>query len=132
MMRELVEEIELHDEAPLNFEEYEWRSMDTAIYPGALLYPILGLVGEAGEVAEKVKKHFRDGNHDDVQMSDPEREMSPEFRRELAKELGDVLWYVTAVASDIGYSLDEVASLNLEKLESRQNRDQLHGSGDDR
>jgi NTP pyrophosphatase (non-canonical NTP hydrolase) len=132
MMRELVEEIELHDEAPLNFEEYEWRSMDTAIYPGTLLYPILGLVGEAGEVAEKVKKHFRDGNHDDVQMSDPETEMSPEFRRELAKELGDVLWYVTAVASDIGYSLEEVAVLNLDKLQSRQDRDQLHGSGDDR
>jgi NTP pyrophosphatase (non-canonical NTP hydrolase) len=65
-------------------------------------------------------------------MCDPETVMSPECRRELAKERGDVVGYVTAVAADIGYSLEEVAVLNLDKLQSRQDRDQLHGSGDDR
>ena len=130
-MREL-NEMGLWENEPLLFEEYEQQAMDTAIYPGVLTYPVLGLVGEAGEVAEKVKKYFRDGDHDDVVIEDPIAEMAPELREDIAKELGDVLWYITAIASDIGYSLDEVACLNLEKLESRQNRDQLHGSGDDR
>ena len=130
-MREL-NEMGLWENEPMLFEEYAQQAMDTAIYPGVLTYPVLGLVGEAGEVAEKVKKYFRDGDHDDVVIEDPIAEMAPELREDIAKELGDVLWYITAIASDIGYSLDEVACLNLEKLESRQNRDQLHGSGDDR
>lgn len=131
-MRELMNEIDFWENDPMKFEDYAMQAMDTAIYPGVLTYPVLGLVGEAGEVAEKVKKYFRDGDHEDVVIEDPIVEMAPELREDIAKELGDVLWYITAIASDIGYSLDEVASLNLEKLESRQNRDQLHGSGDDR
>jgi NTP pyrophosphatase (non-canonical NTP hydrolase) len=97
----------------------------TAVYPGAgdnLIYPTLGLAGEAGEVAEKVKKLIRD---DSGVLSD-------ERRAAIAKELGDVLWYVAQVATEAGLDLDEIAAANLEKLLSRAQRGVLQGSGDDR
>lgn len=105
--------------------EYQQRSRVTAVYPNAgedLLYPTLGLCGEAGEVAEKVKKMLRD---DDGVLSD-------ERRAALGKELGDVLWYVAQVATEAGLDLDEVAGANLDKLLSRRDRGVLQGSGDDR
>ena len=77
----------------------------------------LGLCGETGEVAEKVKKQVRDGVFN---------------RHEVAKELGDVLWYLSNLANDIGYNLDEIADMNIEKLTSRKNRDKIKGSGDNR
>jgi NTP pyrophosphatase (non-canonical NTP hydrolase) len=105
--------------------DYQARSRATAVYPAAgdnLLYPTLGLCGEAGEVAEKIKKMVRD---DGGVLSD-------ERRTALAKELGDVLWYVAQIATEAGLDLDEVAGDNLEKLLSRQRRQVLQGSGDDR
>jgi NTP pyrophosphatase (non-canonical NTP hydrolase) len=105
--------------------EYQELSRRTATYPGAgdnIVYPTLGLAGEAGEVAEKVKKLLRD---DDGVMSDERREA-------LAGELGDVLWYVAQVATEAGLDLEEIAQGNLDKLLSRQQRGVLSGSGDSR
>jgi NTP pyrophosphatase (non-canonical NTP hydrolase) len=105
--------------------EYQELSRRTATYPGAgdnLVYPTLGLAGEAGEVAEKVKKLLRD---DGGVMSDERREA-------LAGELGDVLWYVAQVATEAGLDLEEIAQGNLDKLLSRQRRGMLSGSGDSR
>ena len=109
----------------MSFADYQQRSRATAVYPGAgdnLLYPTLGLCGEAGEVAEKVKKMVRDD--DGV--------LTPERREALAKELGDVLWYVAQVATEADLDLQEVADANLRKLLSRQERGVLQGSGDER
>ncbi len=109
----------------MELSEYQRRSRVTAVYPDAgnnLVYPTLGLSGEAGEVAEKVKKMIRD----DAGVLGDER------RAAIAKELGDVLWYVAQVATEAGLDLDEVAAANLAKLLSRQERGVLQGSGDDR
>ena len=105
--------------------DYQQRSRATAVYPGAgdnLLYPTLGLCGEAGEVAEKVKKMIRD---DGGVLSDARRVA-------LAKELGDVLWYLAQLATEAGLDLSQIASENLAKLLSRQERGVLQGSGDER
>jgi NTP pyrophosphatase (non-canonical NTP hydrolase) len=105
--------------------DYQELSRRTATYPGAgenLVYPTPGLAGEAGEVAEKVKKLLRD---DGGVMSD-------ERRAALAGELGDVLWYVAQVATEAGLDLEEIAQANLDKLLSRQRRGVLSGSGDSR
>jgi NTP pyrophosphatase (non-canonical NTP hydrolase) len=109
----------------MQLSDYQERSRATAVYPGVganLLYPTLGLCGEAGEVAEKIKKMVRD----DAGV------LSPERRDALAKELGDVLWYVAQLATEAGLDLDAVAAGNLDKLLSRRERDVLRGSGDDR
>ena len=87
-----------------------------------IIYPTLGLSGEAGEVADKVKKVIRDN---DSHFTD-------ELKHQIALELGDVLWYVSALASDLGYDLEDIAELNLTKLADRQKRDAIHGSGDNR
>ncbi|MFA5994543.1 MAG: nucleoside triphosphate pyrophosphohydrolase family protein [Parcubacteria group bacterium] len=109
----------------MNFEEYQTQSRRTAIYPQAgnnWVYPALGLNGEAGEVADKLKKVIRD----DANI------ISEEKRGEIKKELGDVLWYVAQLATELDLSLDEIAQANLEKLLSRMERNQLSGSGDNR
>ena len=109
----------------MDFSDYQQRSRVTAVYPGAgdnLVYPTLGLAGEAGEVAEKVKKLIRD----DAGV------LSDERRAAIAKELGDVLWYVAQVATEAQLDLGEIAVENLRKLLSRQERGVLQGSGDDR
>ena len=127
-MVELMQDMDWQEE-PMTLDEYEADAMQTAIYPDALLYPVMGLMGEAGEIAEKVKKYYRD-NAMSVSCEDAVEEIPAEVRMSIACELGDVLWYVTAIASDIGYDLEEVAMLNLEKLQDRQSRDVLTGSGD--
>jgi NTP pyrophosphatase (non-canonical NTP hydrolase) len=107
----------------MKLSEYQQRSRATAVYPDAganLTYPALGLCGEAGEAAEKVKKTIRD---DGGVLTD-------ERRGALAAELGDVLWYVAQLATEAGLDLDEVAERNLHKLLSRQQREVLQGSGD--
>ena len=107
-----------------SFDEYQGRANATAIYPesATILYPTLGLTGEAGEVAEKIKKVIRD----------TDGEFTEEKKVEIAKELGDVLWYVAALCRDLDVSLMEVANRNIEKLESRKKRGVLKGSGDNR
>ena len=87
-----------------------------------LMDQVLGLAGESGEVLEKFKKLIRDKNG----------EMTDEDKIEIAKELGDILWYVNSVAHLIGYDLGYVAQANLDKLASRKNRGKLSGSGDNR
>ena len=122
----------MHDiDDQLTFDDYQTLALKTAFYPDELLYPVLGLVGEAGEVAEKVKKYYRDNQYE-VMCEDAVAEIPAETRMEIAKELGDVMWYLAAVASDIGYSLEEVAEMNLNKLADRKRRNHLTGSGDNR
>lgn len=109
----------------MNFEEYQEKSRKTAIYPNAgenFVYPTLGLSGEVGEVAEKIKKVIRDKNG---VMDDESREM-------IQKELGDVMWYVAQLASELKLSLDEIAQKNIEKLYSRMERGKINGNGDNR
>jgi len=93
-----------------------------------IAYAALGLAGEAGEVAEKVKKLIRDAD----QHRNVDGTLTDEFKDALRKELGDVLWYLAAVATEAGLSLSEVAEANIAKLRSRKERGQLQGSGDDR
>lgn len=109
----------------MNFEEYQEKSRKTALYPNVgenFVYPTLGLSGEAGEVAEKIKKVIRDkdGIIDD------------ETRENIKKELGDVLWYVSQISSELGLSLDEVADFNIKKLYDRMERGKIGGNGDNR
>ncbi|MBN2305763.1 MAG: nucleoside triphosphate pyrophosphohydrolase family protein [Anaerolineae bacterium] len=109
----------------LTFREYQQRAGDTAHYPDAghnPIYPTLGLAGEAGEVAEKVKKVLRDngGNFDAAAVA------------AIQKELGDVLWYVARLAAELGLDLEQVAADNLAKLASRKARGAISGSGDER
>lgn len=109
----------------MRFSEYQTLSRATAVYPNAgdnIVYPALGLCGEAGETAEKVKKAIRDDGGT----------LTEERREALAAELGDVLWYVAQLATEAGLELETIAESNLEKLSSRQRRSVLHGSGDTR
>ena len=109
----------------MNFEEYQKKSRVTAKYPKAdanYIYPTLGLSGEAGEVAEKIKKILRD----------KEGRVDEADREEIKKELGDVLWYLTQLATELKIPLEEVASCNLTKLYDRMKRGKLSGSGDNR
>ena len=109
----------------MDLSEYQARSRATAVYPQAgsnLLYPTLGLCGESGEVAEKIKKMVRDEGG----------VLSDERRQALSKEMGDTLWYLAQLATEAQLDLDEIAEDNLEKLLSRQQRNRLNGSGDNR
>ncbi len=109
----------------MTFEEYQKLSRQSAKYPtcgASFVYPTLGLASEAGEVADKFKKIIRDENGI----------ISEHKKTEIAKELGDVLWYVSQISSELNIPLDEVAKLNLEKLRSRMERGKISGSGDNR
>lgn len=102
------------------FNEYQEFVRSMKAYPEkhAIVYPALGLIGEAGEISEKVKKWLRG-----------DRELD---REGLLKELGDPLWYLASLADDLGFTLQEVVDTNFEKLTSRKERGVLKGSGDDR
>jgi NTP pyrophosphatase (non-canonical NTP hydrolase) len=109
----------------MNFTTYQTRSRKTAGYPAIghpVIYPTLGLVNEAGEVAGKIKKIFRDKGG----------EINDETREALKAELGDVLWYIAQVATELGLSLDEIAEHNIAKLYDRLERGRIRGEGDDR
>jgi NTP pyrophosphatase (non-canonical NTP hydrolase) len=113
----------------LNFSDYQLATASTAIYPDvgtgsytALSYCTLGLAGEAGEVAGKVKKVLRDDAGS----------LTVEKRKQLEGELGDVLWYLARLADELGVSLEVIAQANLEKLADRSARNVLGGSGDNR
>ncbi len=103
----------------MSMNEYQSLAAKTAIHNSthAVLYPALGLAGEAGEVANKVKKMIRDGNFD---------------RQGIAAEIGDVLWYVAALSRDLNLDLHDIALANLAKLYDRKSRGTLSGSGDKR
>lgn len=114
--------------------DYQCFARDTAVYPeqnswGGLVYTVLGLNGEAGEVAEKVKKFFRDVDRDLPEEYIPAYN---EFKKNMQKELGDVLWYLANTCEELGIELADVAAENLDKLYSRKERGVLHGSGDNR
>lgn len=105
-----------------NMNNYQMQARKFAIYPDRMkiVYPALGLAGEAGEVSDKVKKIYRDGR-DDAQ-----------FKGEIAKEIGDVLWYCAALADDLGFSLQQIAEMNIYKLKSRMAQGKIQGDGDNR
>jgi len=109
----------------MDFSEYQKKSRKTAIYPkqgNNFIYPALGLASESGEVIGKFKKILRDKNGliDEADKDD------------LEKELGDVLWYLTQIATELNIDLDKIASGNIEKLLARQNKGTLMGEGDKR
>jgi NTP pyrophosphatase (non-canonical NTP hydrolase) len=109
----------------MTFDEYQDASRKTAQYPDLgrnLAYPTLGLAGETGEVAERIKKLYRDDGG----------VLTPERRDALKAELGDVLWYVAALCSELGLRMGEVAEYNVGKLRDRRNRHVIQGDGDER
>ena len=120
------------DEGLDAFDRYQEQcANDFAFYPGWLIYPTMGLTGEAGEVAEKVKKLLRD---DEMPLDENfnTNDIDPQKRLAIARELGDCLFYIAMIADDIDYTLSEIAELNIEKLSDRKDRGQLRGSGDNR
>lgn len=114
----------------MTFDEYQAKAITTDAYGGgqqpigseAFINKLLGLCGESGEVADKFKKIFRN----------KDGEMSEEDKQEIVKELGDVLWYLSAIATYLDVSLDELAQKNIEKLLDRKNRDVIKSQGDNR
>lgn len=110
----------------MNFDEYQKRALSTVLTTDDkfkdLLHWVLGINGESGEIAEKVKKIIRDKNG----------QVSAADKQDLAKEIGDVLWYLAVFADQLGVSFDDIARQNLEKLQSRKQRGVLGGSGDNR
>ena len=111
----------------MTFNNYQTNASRTAFYPRVfknqgLYYTALGLAGEAGEVANKVKKVMRDDNGN----------LEEKAKAEIFDELGDVLWYCATIADEIGVNLEDVAKLNLIKLKDRMNRGKIKGSGDKR
>lgn len=102
------------------FKEYNEFVKSMKVYPEkhAIIYPALGLAGESGEITEKVKKWLRG-----------DKELDKDA---LLSELGDPLWYITSLADDLGYTLQDVIDRNVEKLNSRKERGVLKGSGDNR
>lgn len=108
----------------MTFDEYQQFTESTAVYPkeNGLLYVVLGLCGEAGEIAEKVKKVLRDDN----------AEFTPEKKWEIAMEIGDVFWYCNRLVDELGFDMSEIVEENIKKLNSRKERNVLGGSGDNR
>ena len=109
----------------MDLNSSQTAALRTAIYPDKgfnFAYPALGLSGEAGEVADKLKKVIRD---DDGLLTDPVRDA-------VAKELGDAMWYLAVLAFEMDYTLEEIAQINIDKLNSRRERGVLSGSGDNR
>lgn len=106
----------------MNMNEYQELALRTKLRPMPWYYAILKLTGEAGEVSEKYGKLVRDkaGIIDEA------------FTADIKKELGDVLWYIASAAEDLGLTLDDIAQANIDKLSSRQQRNVIQGSGDDR
>ena len=109
----------------MNLNDYQHKSRKTALYPNVgknPIYPTLGLAGESGEVADKVKKIIRDNNGVFDKAS----------KEAIKLELGDVLWYVAQLSAELGFTLEEVAESNIKKLLNRSKRGIISGSGDNR
>ena len=105
--------------------DYQARACETAIFPKhrATEYLTLGLTGEAGEIANKVKKFIRDGATKDEYLAK---------RIEIGYEIGDVLWYCAVLAEELEMNLGHIMEKNLEKLADRHKRGKISGSGDNR
>ena len=106
----------------MNFEEYQMYARETSVYNMPIMYPTLGLCGEVGEFANKIKKVYRDKNG----------VVSKEMYDSLLNELGNVLWYVSACASDLGMDLNSIAEMNIKKLRVRAENNKIRGEGDKR
>lgn len=115
-------------ESLLTLNEYQSMALETAIYPKEfkVIYPTLGITGEAGEVSDKIKKLIRDKGYKGGLIEDAKDQ------EDIALELGDVLWYVATLAHDIGFTLEQVAMMNYFKLQKRKEQNKLGGSGDHR
>lgn len=118
--------IEQFDDSP-SIATYQQIATTTQIYPRehAVFYPALGLAGEAGEVANKIKKIMRDRKGD-------VNNLPPEVKDQIASELGDCLWYISALATDLGIGMDGIAYENVVKLQKRKEKGTIHGTGDNR
>lgn len=112
----------------LTFDEYTKRALATAQFDPSLglIYPALGIAGESGEFVDKIKKEVRNNGRRFGS------EMPEESRVALAKELGDILWYINQASQQLGYSLKQIASINIEKLEDRVKRNAVKSEGDNR
>lgn len=113
----------------MGFIEYQKAAVATAEYPNRgsnLIYPALGLVGESGETADKIKKLWRNKGKTSA------AELTTEERDGLIKEIGDVLWYAAALATELGVSLEYIAAENIAKLRDRQERGVIKSEGDNR
>lgn len=109
----------------MDFSKYQKLSRKTAIYPKIgkpFVYPALGLAGESGEVVDKIKKIMRN----------QKGRVTKEDKLEINKEMGDVLWYLAQIATELGIDLNDVAEKNLEKLQSRLKRGKINSKGDNR
>lgn len=111
----------------MNLNEYQQKALDTAQYPpvgtgplARVIYPLIGLSGEVGEVSEKIKKIIRDKSGF----------VSHENKVVIQAEIGDVLWYVAVLADSLGLKLEDIAQGNISKLASRKERNVIHGDGD--
>lgn len=130
-MRDWIVELSIKEEIEkklklftMDVKKYQEIIKKTAVFPKeiGLTYCTMGLCGEAGEVAEKMKKLFRDKGG----------VVTEEFKQDVKKELGDVVWYVTALAKELGLTLEEILEANYEKLMKRRATNTLHGDGDNR
>lgn len=111
--------------------EYQQKALRTAVYLDLgdnIGYPIKGLAGETGEFVDKLKKYERNLNIRDIRYS----QLTPIQLEELAKELSDVLWYIASVAFELGYTLEDIAQKNVDKLADRHARGVTKGEGDNR
>lgn len=117
-----------NEESLLTLNEYQIMALETAIYPEEfrVIYPALGITGEAGEVSDKIKKLIRDKGYKGGPIE------SSKDREDIALELGDVLWYISTSANDIGYTLEQIAMMNYLKLQKRKEQGKISGSGDHR
>jgi NTP pyrophosphatase (non-canonical NTP hydrolase) len=122
----------LHLEPTLN--NYQNLAVETALYKGqgefqGFCYVLFKLAGEAGEICEKMGKLLRDNG---VEWGSNPKEWPEEIRLNFKKEFGDVFWYIAAGMKELGYTLQDCGETNVAKLQSRQERGVVHGSGDDR
>ena len=107
----------------MTLNEYQEKAIAEAFYENCdVIYNALGITGEAGEIADHVKKMLRDD----------QGVLTPEWKDILIKELGDVLWYTANMAKELGISLDEIAKINIKKIQDRKKRGTYRGSGDNR